>query len=88
MEIQIIAPSEHIGKVIGDLNARRAQIQETGSRGLSEVLNAYVPLVEVFQYTTDLRSMTQGRGTFTMEPSHHDLVSANLTDKILNRRWF
>ena len=88
MTIQVIAPTEHIGKVIGDLNARRAQINDTETRRSSEVLNANVPLAETFLYTTDLRSMTQGRGTFTMEPSHYDVVSPNLRDKILNRRWF
>jgi elongation factor G len=88
MKIQVIVPSESIGKVIGDLSARRAQINETESRESSEVLNAYVPLVETFQYTTNLRSMTQGRGTFTMELAHYDVVPTNLRDKILNRNWF
>lgn len=88
MRIQVIVSSEFIGKVIGDLSARRAQINQTESRGLSEVLNAYVPLAETFKYTTDLRSMTQGRGTFTMELAHYDVVPANLRDKILNRNWF
>ncbi len=88
MRMQVIVSSEFIGKVIGDLSARRAQINETESRGLSEVLNAYVPLAETFKYTTDLRSMTQGRGTFTMELAHYDVVPVNLRDKILNRNWF
>ena len=88
MKIQVIVPSESIGKVIGDLSARRAQINETESRESSEVLNAYVPLTETFQYTTNLRSMTQGRGTFTMELAHYDVVPTNLRDKILNRNWF
>ncbi|MBI1924425.1 elongation factor G [Candidatus Poribacteria bacterium] len=88
MEVQVIAPSEHIGKVIGDLNSRRAQIISTENRAALEVVNAYVPLAQMFQYTTDLRSMTQGRGTFTMEFSHYDVVPANSRDVVLNRNWF
>ena len=85
MKLQVIASSEYIGRVIGDLNARRAQINETGTYELSEFINANVPLGKMFQYTTDLRSMTQGRGSFTMEFSHYDIVPANLRDTILNR---
>ena len=88
MKIQVTVPSEFIGKVIGDLSSRRAQIDETESRDSSEILNAFVPLAETFQYTTNLRSMTQGRGTFTMDLAHYDVVPANLRDKILNRNWF
>jgi elongation factor G len=85
MKLQVIASSEYIGRVIGDLNARRAQIHETGTYELSEFINANVPLGKMFQYTTDLRSMTQGRGSFTMEFSHYDIVPPNLRDTILNR---
>ena len=88
MKIQVTVPSEFIGKVIGDLSSRRAQFDESESRDSSEILNAYVPLAETFQYTTNLRSMTQGRGTFTMDLAHYDVVPANLRDKILNRNWF
>ena len=85
MKLQVIAASEYIGRVIGDLNARRAHIHETGAFELSEFIHANVPLETMFQYTTDLRSMTQGRGSFTMEFSHYDIVPANLRDTILNR---
>ena len=85
MKLQVIAAGEYIGRVIGDLNARRAHIHETGAFELSEFIHANVPLETMFQYTTDLRSMTQGRGSFTMEFSHYDIVPANLRDTILNR---
>jgi elongation factor G len=86
MNLHVIAPAEHIGKVIGDLNSRRAQINETGTQDTADFINADVPLSEMFQYTTDLRSMTQGRGSFTMEFSHYDVVPASLRDTILHRR--
>ena len=78
MRIHITAADEHIGKVIGDLNARRAQINESGPQGASNFINAFIPLAETFQYTTRLRSMTQGRGAFTLEFSHYDVVPAAL----------
>lgn len=86
MKMQVIVPTEHTGRVIGDLNARRARIHQTGAQGTSEVIEADVPLAETFQYTTDLRSMTQGRGSFTMEFSCHDLVPASLRSAILNQQ--
>ena len=86
MRMQVIVPSEHTGRVIGDLNARRARIHQTGTQGTSEVIDADVPLAETFQYTTELRSMTQGRGSFTMEFSYHDLVPASLRSVILSRQ--
>lgn len=79
MRIHITVPDEHVGKVIGDLNARRAQINESTTQDASiNVINAFIPLSETFQYTTQLRSMTQGRGAFTLEFSHYDLVSESL----------
>ncbi len=79
MRIHITVPDEHVGRVIGDLNARRAQINESMTQDASiNVINAFIPLSETFQYTTQLRSMTQGRGAFTLEFSHYDVVPASL----------
>ena len=79
MRIHITVPDEHVGKVIGDLNARRAQINESTPQDASiNVINAFIPLSETFQYTTQLRSMTQGRGAFTLEFSHYDVVPESL----------
>ena len=84
MQIHITVPDEHVGKVIGDLNARRAHISESlaqdesetgrASRLTQDIINAFIPLSETFQYTTRLRSMTQGRGAFTLEFSHYEVV--------------
>ena len=78
MQIHITVPDEHLGKVIGDLNAKRAQINETATQDTTNVINAIIPLAETFQYTTRLRSMTQGRGAFTLEFSHYDVVPSSL----------
>ncbi len=79
MRIHITVPDEHVGKVIGDLNSRRAQINESTTQdGSITVINAFIPLSETFQYTTQLRSMTQGRGAFTLEFSHYDVVPESL----------
>ena len=88
MRIHITVPDEHVGKVIGDLNSRRAQINESttqdasvpgrASQSTQNVVDAFVPLSETFQYTTRLRSMTQGRGAFTLEFSHYEAVPESL----------
>lgn len=67
MQIQVTVPVEHAGQVISDLNSRRAQISQTENEGQMEIISATISLSETFKYTTDLRSMTKGRGTFTME---------------------
>ena len=79
MDIHITVPDEHVGKVIGDLNSRRAQINETTTQDTSNIINAIIPLAETFQYTTQLRSMTQGRGAFTLEFSHYDVAPSSIT---------
>ena len=79
MQMHITVSDEHIGKVIGDLNSRRAQINETTSQDTSNIINAIIPLAETFQYTTRLRSMTQGRGTFSLEFSHYEVAPSSLS---------
>ncbi len=74
MRIYLTVPDEYFGKVIGDMNARRAQINESGVQDSLNFISAFIPLSETFQYTTRLRSMTQGRGTFTLAFSHYDVV--------------
>ena len=75
MQCHVTVPDAHVGKVIGDLNARRAQIHESETaQETFTIIKAQIPLAETFQYTTALRSMTQGRGAFTLEFSHYDVV--------------
>ena len=88
MKVQVLTPSEHMGKVVGDMNSRRAQIMGVESRVAVEVINVEAPLAEMFKYSTTLRSMTQGRATYTMEFSHYAQVSSSVVDTILSQRWW
>ncbi len=83
MKVEIIVPEEFLGDVLGNLNARRAEIQSIEPRGNAQAIRAIVPLAEMFGYATDLRSMTQGRGTFTMEFSHYARVSEAEAEAII-----
>ncbi|MDA2935862.1 elongation factor G [Patescibacteria group bacterium AH-259-L05] len=82
MKIEVVAPEKFLGDVVGDLNARRARIKQTKSRGQVKLIDATVPLAEMFGYTTSLRSMTEGRGSSTMEFSHYAQVPKNIQEQI------
>jgi elongation factor G len=86
MKIEIVVLDEYMGDVIGDLNSRRGRIEEIEPRGRTQVIHALVPLSEMFGYATDLRSATQGRGTFTMQFSHYSEVPQNIAENIIIRR--
>ena len=83
MKLEVIVPSEFFGDTIGDLAARRGRIEETSDRLQLKIINAKVPLAEMFGYATSLRSFTQGRGTFTMEFNCYDPVPPNITQEII-----
>lgn len=83
MKIEVSTPDEFMGEIIGDLSSKRAQIQASQKRGKITVITALVPLAEMAQYATILRSMTQGRASFYMEPSHYEEVPANITESII-----
>ena len=86
MKAQVIVPLDYLGKVLGDLNTRRAQVHGVESRINGEAANAEVPLAEMFKYATQIRSLTQGRGFFTMEFSRYDKVPDDITEKIVSVR--
>ena len=86
MKVSVIVPDEYMGDVIGDLNARRGQIQGMEARSGAQQIDAFVPLAEMFGYATDLRSRTQGRGQYTMEPSHYIEIPKNIQEKIVDQR--
>ena len=86
MKVCVIVPEEYMGDVIGDLNSRRGQIQGFEARSGAQQIDAFVPLSEMFGYATDLRSRTQGRGQYTMEPSHYVEIPKNIRDKIIDQR--
>lgn len=83
MKLEVIVPEKFMGEVIGDLNSKRAKIFSTKTRGEVKVVDAEVPLAEMFGYATNLRSMTEGRGSFTMEFSHYEEVPQHIQEKII-----
>ena len=82
MKLEIVVPESFFGDVIGDLSARRGKIEETKDRLQLKVIDAKVPLAEMFGYATTLRSLTEGRGTFTMEFDHYAEVPQNIAQEI------
>ena len=86
MKVSVIVPDEYMGDVIGDLNSRRGQIVKLEARPGAQQIDAHVPLAEMFGYATDLRSRTQGRGQYTMEPSHYIEIPKNIREKIVETR--
>jgi elongation factor G len=86
MKVEVEVPEEYMGDVIGDINKRRGQINGMGDRAGNKIVDAFVPLAEMFGYSTDLRSMTQGRATYAMEFDHYDEVPANVAKEIIEKR--
>lgn len=86
MRIEITVPEEYMGDVIGDINARRGKMEGMESRGGNQIIRGFIPLSEMFGYATDLRSKTQGRGTYTMEPSHYEEVPKSVLENIVASR--
>ena len=86
MKVSVIVPDEYMGDVIGDLNSRRGQIIQLEARPGAQQIDAYVPLAEMFGYATDLRSRTQGRGQYTMEPHSYAEIPKSIRDKIVEER--
>ena len=86
MKVEVEVPEEYMGDVIGDLNRRRGQVNAMGDRGGNKTVEAFVPLSEMFGYSTDLRSNTQGRATYSMEFDHYEEVPRNIAEEIIKAR--
>ncbi len=86
MKVEVEVPEDYMGDVIGDLNRRRGQINNMGDRSGNKIVDAYVPLSEMFGYSTDLRSATQGRATYSMEFHHYEEVPRNVSEEIIKKR--
>ncbi len=86
MKVEVVCPEEYFGDVMGDVSARRGLIKDTGSRGMAKTVQADIPLAAMFGYATELRSMTQGRASYSMEPSHYAKVPKNVADEIIASR--
>ena len=85
MSVEVVVPEDHVAPVIGDLNSRRGRVEGMELRVTSQIIKATVPLSEMFGYATDLRSRTQGRGSFTMHFGRYDEVPANISEEIISR---
>ncbi len=83
MKVEVTVPEEYMGDVIGDINSRRGRIEGMEARNGAQVINAFVPLAEMFGYATDLRSKTQGRGNYSMEVDHYEDVPRNIAEAII-----
>jgi elongation factor G len=83
MAVEVVVPEDYMGQVIGDLNARRGHVQGMESRGTIQVITAKVPLAEMFGYSTDLRSETQGRATYTMQFSHYEEIPKQIAEEVV-----
>lgn len=86
MSVESVTPEEYMGDVMGDLSSRRGQIEEMGSRGTAKFIKSKVPLASMFGYATDLRSMSQGRASFSMQFAHYDKVPSNVAEKVKEER--
>ena len=86
MKVEVTVPEEFMGDVIGDLNSRRGHVSGMEERANARVISAFVPLATMFGYVTDLRSKTQGRGSYSMEFDHYEVLPQNLADQIINKK--
>ena len=86
MKVEVEVPEDYMGDVIGDISKRRGQVNGMGDRSGNKIVDAFVPLSEMFGYSTDLRSMTQGRATYAMEFDHYEEVPANVAKEIIAKR--
>ncbi len=86
MKVEVTVPEDYMGDVIGDISSRRGRIEGMEARGNAQIVRAFVPLSEMFGYSTDLRSATQGRGTYTMQTDHYEEVPKNIAEGIIAKR--
>lgn len=86
MKVEVVVPEEYMGDVIGDMNSRRGRIEGMESRAGAQVIKGFVPLSEMFGYATDLRSKTQGRGTYVMQISHYEELPKSIAEEIVAKR--
>jgi elongation factor G len=84
--VEVVTPEEYMGDVIGDLNRRRGRVEGMEPRGNAQVVSAHVPLSEMFGYATDVRSMTQGRATYTMQFDRYEEVPTNIAERVIEAR--
>ena len=82
---RVIAPADYLGSVMGDVSSRRGQIKDQEERGNAVAVTAFIPLSEMFGYATDLRSFTQGRGSYSMQFDHYEEVPRSIAEKVAKK---
>jgi elongation factor G len=85
MRVEVVVPEDYMGPVIADLNSRRGQLQGRESRAGTEIINVSVPLSQMFGYATEIRSRTQGRGSFTMHFSHYEQAPSSVSEEVIGK---
>ena len=85
MDIEIVVPEEYMGDIMGDLNMRRGKIEGVNHRKDAQIISAQVPLSEMFGYATTVRSLSQGRASYSMEPSHYEEVPRQIAEQIVQK---
>jgi len=85
MNVTVVVPEEYMGDVMGDVSSRRGQITSMETKNGAATVNSFIPLSNMFGYATDLRSKTQGRGNYSMEPSHFTEIPKNIQQEIINK---
>jgi elongation factor G len=85
MNVEVVVPEEYMGEVIGDLNSRRGRIEGMELRGTSQIIKSMVPLAQMFGYATDMRSLTQGRGSFTMHFGRYEEAPGPIAEEIISK---
>jgi elongation factor G len=85
MNVEVTAPAEYLGSVMGDISSRRGQIKDQEERGNAVAVTAFIPLSEMFGYATDLRSFTQGRGSYSMQFAHYSDVPKSISEKVAKK---
>jgi elongation factor G len=85
MSVEVVLPNDYLGDVMGNVNSRRGHIEGIEARGSDQLIKAIVPLSEMFGYATDLRSRTQGRGTFTMQFAQYEQVPKSIAEKLITK---
>ncbi|MDO9065756.1 MAG: elongation factor G, partial [Chloroflexota bacterium] len=85
MKVEVVVPEDFMGDVLGNISSRRGHIEGLESRGNTQIIRSFAPLAQMFGYATDLRSMTQGRGTYSMEFSHYEQIPASVAEEIISK---
>ena len=85
MNVEIVAPEEFMGQITGDINSRRGRVMGVEAKGKNEVVKAHIPLSEMFKYTSDLRSVTGGRGNYSMSFSNYEVVPGRISQGIIDK---